>query len=116
MFQRVLARFVVFVKAVRHAAVGCDIATLDEPLSVLFDRFGILTELPDPVAYQRLQPFVKDGTLLDRYYIPTRYPNGLPDLTPGQVYFRKDAELCLESSHRLLLAVEEFVGETGNAR
>ncbi len=22
---------------------------------------------------------------LDQYYIPTRYPNGLPDLTPGEV-------------------------------
>ena len=29
---------------------------------------------------------------LDRFYIPTRYPNGLPDLTPEQSYFRRDAE------------------------
>jgi HEPN domain-containing protein len=45
---------------------------------------------------------------LDRYYIPTRYPNGLPDLTPGQVYFRKDAEICLESGDRLWTLVREI--------
>jgi HEPN domain-containing protein len=26
------------------------------------------------------------AAFLDKFYIPTRYPNGLPDLTPGQVY------------------------------
>jgi hypothetical protein len=45
LFQRVLTRFVVFVKAVRHAAVGGDIATLDEPCTALFDQLGILTAL-----------------------------------------------------------------------
>ncbi len=51
-----------------------------------------------------------EGLLLDRYYIPTCYPNGLPDLTPGQVYFRRDAEICLESSHQLLSLVGELTG------
>ncbi len=40
--------------------------------------------------------------LLDRYYIPTRYPNGLPDLTPGKCYFQKDADLCIRAARRLL--------------
>ena len=63
-----------------------------------------------------MQPLVQDGALLDRYYIPTRYPNGLPDLTPGQVYFRRDAEVCLESSRRPLSAVAEFMGKPGNSK
>lgn len=29
---------------------------------------------------------------LDAYYIPTRYPNGLPDSIPARVYTRKSAE------------------------
>ena len=29
---------------------------------------------------------------LDRFYVATRSPNGLPDLTPEQSYFRSDAE------------------------
>ena len=29
------------------------------------------------------------ASYLDRFYIPTRSPNGLPDLTPSQVYSHK---------------------------
>ncbi|MEW6718155.1 MAG: HEPN domain-containing protein [Chloroflexota bacterium] len=34
---------------------------------------------------------------LDSYYIPTRYPNGLPDNIPARVYTRHSAEetLCM---------------------
>jgi len=41
-----------------------------------------------------------DAAALDRFYIPTRYPNGLPDLTPGRYYFQKDAEfaICIAES------------------
>jgi HEPN domain-containing protein len=74
----------------------------------------LIAELPNPAAFKRLQPLIQDAALLDRYYIPTRYPNGLPDLTPGQAYFRRDAELCLESSHRLLSAVAGFADEADN--
>jgi len=35
---------------------------------------------------------------LDRFYIPTRYPNGLPDLTPGQVYVSKDSIQAIEKA------------------
>jgi HEPN domain-containing protein len=72
----------------------------------------LIAELPNPAAFERLQPLIQDGALLDRYYIPTRYPNGLPDLTPGQAYFRKDAEFCLESSRRLLSTVSGFADES----
>jgi HEPN domain-containing protein len=70
----------------------------------------LIAELPEPGVHARVQPFLETGALLDRYYIPTRYPNGLPDLTPGQVYFRKDAELCLESSSQLLSLAREITG------
>ena len=62
-----------------------------------------------------LQNLLHEARQLDIHYIPSRYPNGLPDLTPGQVYFRRDAELCLESSQRLLAAVAEFMGEADKA-
>jgi HEPN domain-containing protein len=75
----------------------------------------LISELPDPAAFKRLQPLLEDGALLDRYYIPTRYPNGLPDLTPGQAYFERDADVCIESANRLLSAVAQFADETDNA-
>jgi len=73
----------------------------------------LLSELPDPGTLERLQPMLEQAALLDRYYIPTRYPNGLPDLTPGQVYFRQDAGACLESSGRLLSVISGLMGEAG---
>ena len=71
----------------------------------------LVNELPVPEAHSRLQPLLDAGVLLDRYYIPTRYPNGLPDLTPGQVYFKRDAEACLESSNRLISVVGQLMAE-----
>ena len=43
-----------------------------------------------------------NAALLDKYYIPTRYPNGLPDLTPGQVYTKSDAALGLAATNRFI--------------
>jgi HEPN domain-containing protein len=47
-----------------------------------------------------------DGRLLDQYYIPTRYPNGLDEETaPANYYDRKDAERCLASARSILARV-----------
>ena len=34
--------------------------------------------------------------MLDGYYIPTRYPNGLPDGIPADVYTEKAASAAVE--------------------
>lgn len=36
-----------------------------------------------------------EARVLDRFYIPTRYPNGLPDITPAEAYSAKDADQAL---------------------
>jgi HEPN domain-containing protein len=40
--------------------------------------------------------------VLDQYYVPTRYPNGLPGALPYEVYTRKQAEQALETSRRMI--------------
>ncbi len=60
-------------------------------------------ELPDPVRW------IEWAALLDKYYIPTRYPNGLPDLTPGQVYRLEDARRGIEAAGALLAACREWL-------
>ena len=45
--------------------------------------------------------------LLDGYYIPTRYPNGLPDSIPARVYTRPAAEETLRLADRTLRLVED---------
>lgn len=45
---------------------------------------------------------------LDRYYIATRYPNGLPDDVPHEYYTAEAAQECLS----LASSVIEFVGRS----
>lgn len=44
---------------------------------------------------------------LDGYYIPTRYPNGLPDSIPARVYTRAAAEEALRLADQTLHLVQE---------
>jgi HEPN domain-containing protein len=39
--------------------------------------------------------------LLDKFYIPTRYPNGLPAGIPHDYFTRKDAEDAIHASTRI---------------
>lgn len=41
------------------------------------------------------EPLRQEIAALDGYYIPTRYPNGLPDSIPARVYTRFAAEEAL---------------------
>ena len=38
---------------------------------------------------------------LDRFYIPTRYPNGLPGGIPAESYDKEDADLALELAEEI---------------
>lgn len=53
---------------------------------------------------------VADGSKLDRFYIPTRYPNGLPGGIPAETYDVKDAREALESAGAIVAAVENSIG------
>jgi len=46
---------------------------------------------------------------LDRYYIPARYPNGLPDLTPGTTFVLADAELARRNAAHILQQARDVV-------
>jgi HEPN domain-containing protein len=67
----------------------------------------LLEEFPRKRAVS--ERWIEKAALLDKFYIPTRYPNGLPDLTPGQVYRLKDAESGLEAADTLLKQCRAFV-------
>ena len=47
--------------------------------------------------------------MIRSYIIPTRYPNGLPDLTPGQVYRQEDATRGLEAARLLVTACRHWL-------
>jgi HEPN domain-containing protein len=43
---------------------------------------------------------------LDRYYLPTRYPNGLPDDVPHEYFTAEAAEECLSLASSVIAFVE----------
>jgi len=43
-----------------------------------------------------------DLALLDRFYIPTRYPNGLPDVIPQRAFLLRDAQSAVETAKRVI--------------
>jgi len=47
---------------------------------------------------------------LDRFYIPTRYPNGLPGGVPAEVYDEQDAEGAIALATEVLKLVEQCLG------
>lgn len=56
----------------------------------------------DLKLYQRLESYTRIGMLLDRFYIPTRYPNGLPDITPDVAFTDEDADTCITYSKKII--------------
>lgn len=54
---------------------------------------------------------------LDGYYIPTRYPNGLPDSIPARVYNRPTADEVLRLTDLVLHYVQSKLrgGEPGRS-
>ncbi len=47
----------------------------------------LVMDFPNPEFVEDIDAWEQRAAYLDRFYIPTRYPNGLPDLTPGQSYY-----------------------------
>lgn len=48
---------------------------------------------------------------LDRFYIPTRYPNGLPGGIPAEMYDQSDAKEAITWASEAIEAVERYLRE-----
>ena len=66
-------------------------------------------ESVDGRAHEALAPHVDEAARLDRFYIPTRYPNGLPELTPAEAYSQGDAGAALAAAEAIIAVVERGV-------
>jgi len=53
---------------------------------------------------------LEEAALLDQFYIPTRYPNGLPSpAVPSEIYTESQAEAAREAVRQVLRAAEAFL-------
>ncbi len=58
---------------------------------------------------QELVILREPARLLDRYYIPTRYPNGLPGGSPFESFQRGDLESALDMAERVVAEAVRIV-------
>ena len=59
--------------------------------------------------YKSLKSYERIGSVLDRFYIPTRYPNGLPDMTPSMAFSKEDARICIAHAQEILHKVKSIL-------
>ena len=59
--------------------------------------------------HQELVILREPARLLDRYYIPTRYPNGLPGGSPFESFQRGDLESALDMAERVVAEAVRIV-------
>ncbi|MFO7928577.1 MAG: HEPN domain-containing protein [Candidatus Humimicrobiaceae bacterium] len=71
--------------------------------------FKLMHEFPKEDIREELKPFYDLARELDKLYIPTRYPNGLPDLTPSDVFTRKEAGQAINSSEKVIKMVASII-------
>ena len=51
----------------------------------------------------------KEAAMLDKYYIPTRYPNALPGGIPSEAFGEMDARMALEMAEKIINLVKEEI-------
>lgn len=69
----------------------------------------LIQEFPDDTARRALGPLLPSAQHLDKLYIPTRYPNGLPDLTPADVFSEQDARAAMEAARLIIDSVSAMM-------
>jgi HEPN domain-containing protein len=62
----------------------------------------LIQGFPDDDTRSKLASLIADAQHLDKLYITTRYPNGLPDLTPTEVFSEKDAKEAIEAARHII--------------
>ncbi|MHC1591143.1 MAG: HEPN domain-containing protein [Candidatus Helarchaeales archaeon] len=60
------------------------------------------------ITYNAQFKEISEVKALDMYYIPTRYPNGLPDQIPHEFYNKEDAEECVGYAEKTLSLIKKL--------
>jgi HEPN domain-containing protein len=70
---------------------------------------ALLENLP----YEDSSQWIEDAKLLDKFYIPTRYPNGLPEGIPHDYFTKKEAEEAIKAALRIYEWCKSKIPESG---
>ena len=65
---------------------------------------GLLSRLPGGLEASRV---IQEAKSLDKYYVPTRYPNAWSEGVPSDYYTKRDAEEAIIEAEKIIGWVEE---------
>ena len=92
-------------KAIKAVWYLCDADPWGHSIKKLIDDL----ETVDTRRFKKFKPLLRPAMVLDRFYIPTRYPNGLPDMTPDEAFAPEDAETCIKFAGDILAAARLLI-------
>lgn len=73
----------------------------------------LVDDLPASLVGTRFASAREAARHLDKLYIPTRYPNGLPEMTPAEAYTAKEADEAISSAEAIIALARQFMGKGG---
>jgi len=68
----------------------------------------LINDFPKKKIREEIDELLNKARELDKLYIPTRYPNGLPELTPSEVYTEEEAQKAIESSKVIIEKIKSI--------
>lgn len=89
--------------AVKALLLGMGIMAYGHSIKRLLDVLSQHVEVPEELF--------DEARLLDRHYIPPRYPDAYIEGAPYEYYGKKDAENAIASSNRILDFVRRVAGD-----
>lgn len=70
----------------------------------------LVMQFPEPQSIPDVDTWRHHAAVLDKFFSSTRYPNELPDLTPGQSYFSQDADQAIDYAQVFLREARQTLG------
>ena len=94
-------------KAVKALCEKHRVMTRSHQLTRLLEVVKNLEAVPDDLH--------EKGAVLDRFYIPTRYPNGFGSGAPMEYFFRRDAEEAISYAGAIIRFCSNKIAEQKDA-
>ncbi len=69
----------------------------------------LVEEYPETDGLKDAEDMLRKAKVLDRLYVPTRYPNGLPDFTPERNYSAVDSRQAIEFAEHFLAVFGNWI-------
>ncbi|MEW5693950.1 MAG: HEPN domain-containing protein [Candidatus Hydrogenedentota bacterium] len=60
--------------------------------------------------------FFEDFKKIDRFYIPTRYPNGIPAGTPRENYIKSDSLYAISIAEKLIQFINSIITDANSVK